>query len=206
MFKRMKRNTYLTLVILILITTAVSATSNEWTFLKEKDGARFWKKTVQGYRVDAYRAQTIMEASPEDLYAFMTNLEGYGEWLYNCREFEVIGDDGDGGVLYYLSAYVPLAKNRDYTGRLIGSPPDATRTAYVTHVAVNGVRPTRKGMVRITEFYEQWTFTEIMPGRTLVTIEGLMDPAGEIPVEIVNWVVSDGPRIAFRNIRQRVEG
>ncbi len=190
------------LLIAVILTAGIAAaeTDSEWVERINKKGITVWTRSVEGYRVDSYRAQADFEAPIEDVYEHLTNLSGFSNWVQGQKEFEILQDEktpeGFNGE-YYSVISAPFARDRDNVMRITGRPPGNDGTAFVEHRAIIGNRPPRRNTVRVTDYHETWHLVKLSDSRTRATLEVLFDPGGNPPVKVVNWLVAQGPYEAF---------
>jgi hypothetical protein len=70
-------------------------------------------------------------------------------------------------------------------------------------VALNGIIPERKNLVRIKDYRQTWTIIPAGKEMTHVVLEGFIDPAGVIPIWISNKLIIETPIKAITGLRER---
>jgi hypothetical protein len=80
--------------------------------------------TIDSYKVDAGKAEPVLNARAYPVCAVGIGFTGVGSWAYNCSAGETTWDDTDGGILDYIFVYNgeekhPLNKMYNVTGEII---------------------------------------------------------------------------------------
>ena len=65
--------------------------------------------------------------------------------------------------------------------------------------------PVRSGFLRVTRYEGSWVLRPIDAARTEVTTTGYADPAGVLPLAIVNMFVQQQPYLMLRNMKNVVQ-
>ena len=175
---------------------AAAGTDSEWKERIHKKGITVWTRHVEGYKVDSYRAQADLDFPIDEVFEHLTNLSGFPEWVQGQKEFEILRDEEDFGE-YYVVISAPFARDRDNVMRISWRPPGDDGTAFVEHRALQSDRPLRRNTIRVTDYHETWHLVKLSDTRTRATLEVLFDPGGNPPVNVVNWLVAQGPYEVF---------
>lgn len=191
------------LLLILLTGFAAADSSSEWNERINKNGITVWTKPIEGYEVESYRAQSDLEFSIEEVYAHLTDFENSGDWVQNCKEFEVLVDEEDatrGFWEYYVVLSPPFSKDRDNVVQVNSIPPSNDGTAFIEHKAIIGDVPERRRTIRITDYNETWHLIKLSDTKTRAILEVRFDPGGNAPTNVLNWMVAQGPYESFETM------
>ena len=195
----------LNLVFTTLQSFAVSPALDSWQLRLERNGVRVWTQPVPGYQVDAYKAQSNLDIPIDKIFAFLSDVEGFKNWVSGVKGVKILERDGS-GTLYYITISTPFAQDRDYVGRITVEPPGSDGWATVRHESVPDIVPEKAGTIRVADYHETWKLVKLDAKRTAVSMEAFFDPGGQLPPAVVNWFVSEAPYKVFETMRKRLAG
>jgi hypothetical protein len=69
---------------------------------------------------------------------------------------------------------------------------------------LNSLVPESPDRVRITNYFQTWTVEPSSQGRVRVSLEGSIDPGGNIPAWLTNQVMTNTPVRIINNLREWV--
>jgi len=203
-----RRGVFILLAAVLSFGVSADEVGTDWKERIHKNGITVWTRSVEGYKVDSYRAQADIDAPIERVYEHLTNLSNFPQWVQGQKEFEILRDEktpeGFYGE-YYSVISAPFARDRDNVMRVSGRPPGNDGTAFIEHRAITGNRPLRRNTVRVTDYHETWNLIRLNDSRTRATLEVLFDPGGNPPVKVVNWLVAQGPYEVFETMIRELE-
>ena len=190
--------------ILLAWAVAASATAMEadWQPAKEANGVRVATAKIAGSKFVAFRAETQIDASVDEILAVLTDHETYPEWYFNCKDTEVIewGDAHSALVRVTIKTPFPLA-NRDAVNLVTVEP--RTDGTLVRLVSQPERVPEVRGLVRMSVADGSWWLEPNAEG-TRVTHFYNADPEARVPAWMVNRFVVDGPIKTLSNLRARL--
>jgi hypothetical protein len=70
---------------------------------------------------------------------------------------------------------------------------------------LEGVVPEKPDLVRIKNYWQQWTMVPIGKGMLHLTLEGSVDPGGNIPSWLINMVITETPLKIMRKVIEQVQ-
>jgi hypothetical protein len=132
----------------------------------------------------------------------VTNFEWWGE---NIREIKVLFYEKDKHIQYYLIYDAPWPfTDRDLVAdvHITIDPSSGTRTIYSRPLL--NVIPENPDLVRVTSYWQRWTIQPLNNGVIHLTLEGFIDPAGNIPSWLYNMIVIETPLKLMREVQKRV--
>jgi hypothetical protein len=177
-----------------------------WNFIKEKDGIKIYTQKEAGKSLKYYRGITDINASAEDIFALMENVNNTDWWDKNLTQIKVLLYEKNKRAQYYLVYDLPWpVTDRDLCVDVTISINPVTGERDINAVSLTGVIPERKNMVRIKNYRQTWTIIPTGKEMTHVVLEGFVDPAGSIPDWISNMLIVDSPLKAISGVRDRIE-
>jgi len=125
-------------------------------------------------------------------------------WADDVKNIRVLFFEKDKVIRYYFEYHVPWPfSNRDLVThvKIEKDPVTGTKTIYSTPLP--GVEPPKPGLVRVTDYWQKWTLQPLENGLIHITLEGYIDPAGDVPAWLYNIVVVDIPLKLLREVREQ---
>lgn len=158
--------------------------SPDFTKVEEADGVLIEARPVTGSEVVELRLTTTTQKTPGSLCDAAFGDGKFDPEEPDLKSRKVISESADERVTYE-QIDPPVVSNRDYAvrARRIRSGQSACK---VTFEAANEVAPSKPtGWVRISKLRGEWKFERLEDGKTQVTYLVFTDPAGSIPLFMV---------------------
>lgn len=192
--------------IFLLLFSSVSLFAQEWDFIKEKDGIKIYTRKEGGSTLKSFKGVTDLHTQLEKVYNLIGNVKNVDWWDKNLREINVILYEKDKHIQYYLvyGAPWPLT-DRDLCvdAKITTDPFTGIRIIYSTPLL--NVIPEKPDLVRIKDYWQRWTIEPAGKDIVHITLEGYVDPAGNVPDWIYNMVITETPLKIIRGIKSRLE-
>jgi hypothetical protein len=136
----------------------------------------------------------------------MEDINNIDWWDKNLTQIKVPFYEKDKRAQYYLVYDSPWpVTDRDLCVDVTITIDVVTGERKITAVALNGVIPEHKGMVRIKDYRQTWTLIPDGTEMTHVFLEGFVDPAGIIPDWISNKLIIETPIKAINGLKARMK-
>jgi hypothetical protein len=194
------------LILLINLAFTGNLISQEWNFIKEKDGIRVYTKKEEGDNLKTFKATADVHSTLDKVYNLIGNVDNHDWWDKNLSEIRVLLKEKDKHYQYYLVYDVtwPLS-DRDLCvdAKVTTDPVTGKRIIYA--VPLPNVIPERPDRVRIKKYWQRWTILPMEKGVIRLILEGFVDPGGSVPDWLYNMVITDTPLKVMRGVKQRVE-
>jgi hypothetical protein len=176
-----------------------------WTWTKESDGVTVYTRYLKNSPLKAYKGETVFEASADSVCSMLGNPDNSDWWDKEISHVRVLDYKKDDYVRYYLVYNLPWPlTNRDLVAETQVKPGSASgEYVYLTNPVRNQI-PEDPDRVRIRKYQQKWTVEPVSDHEVKVTLEGFLDPGGNIPAWIFNMVVADAPVRAIKSLRERV--
>ncbi|NOX84478.1 MAG: START domain-containing protein [Chlorobi bacterium] len=178
---------------------------NGWKLAKVKDGIKVYTRIPEGVRLKEYKAETIVEATPERVLEVLTDADRYSEWMSGIKETKRLKKEGDSAFYIYALLSLPWPfDDRDEVSRSVVMKDTIPGGYFMPIRLVSGLVPEKKGIVRMTNGKGYWLIEPLPDGKTRIIHQFIGDPGGNIPAWIVNIFLVDSPYKSFLGLRQEL--
>jgi len=188
---------------LIVFSISVKA-QDEWELTKKAEDIKVylhksWKDN------GTYKAEAVINAPINVVYNFLTDFDNYINWVYSCKEIEVLLEEKDKKYAYYAYYDIPWPFNDR----------DAVSVLEITHHSNGNIevittpgkdyKPLVEDVIRIEEFGEHYEYAPLTENTTQVKMTGNYDPGGNIPDWLIKQFLSMGPFGALKEMKKNSE-
>lgn len=184
----------------LLLALAAPAQQAAWSELHRGDELVVFSRRRAGSSVNEMRAIGVVDAPADVLWALVSDVERHTELLPDTTVSKVLRTEGD--VAYVLQRsepavldpreYVIAVREREETlsdGRVRHTLSWRTTTRFASAVDKDAVR------VEVNEGF--WAVEPLADGRSQITFQLLIDPAGFVPAALVNLSQTVGAQQAL---------
>jgi hypothetical protein len=200
-------------VLIRLILLSISAiafyfnlNAQDWKFIKEKDGIKVYSRSQDSTNVKSFKGIADFNTTMEKMKKVIGRVESFDWWDESITEIKVLAYEEEKMIRYYLVYDVPWPlSDRDLCAEAIITNDPVTGIRKVRATALPGVIPEYPDLVRIQYYWQQWVMEPGENGIIHVTLEGSIDPGGNIPTWLVNMVITDTPLNVMTKARNVVE-
>jgi hypothetical protein len=179
--------------------------AQSWNFIKEKDSIKIYTRVENGKSLKSYRGVTDINSTAEKIYTILEDINNIDWWDKDLTQIKVLLYEKDRSVKYYMvyNSLWPVT-DRDLCVDVTITNDTVTGERKFDAVALNGIIPERKNLVRIKDYRQTWTIIPAGTEMTHVVLEGFIDPAGVIPIWISNKLIIETPIKAISGLRERI--
>lgn len=205
MLQMLKLRFYLNGLLLLVPLFSSPLPAQSWELVREGDGIKVFTRQEPGTSVKAFKATGIVQAPAEKIYNLLEDVNHTEWWSAPISELKVLAYEKNKMARYYLVYDAPWpVSNRDLCVDVaVGI--DRVKGVYsVTAVTNPGFIPEKPDMVRIRNYRQSWAVTSVGANLSNVVLEGLVDPAGNIPSWMANMVISKTPFNAINGVRREM--
>jgi len=177
-----------------------------WNFIKEKDGIKIYTRKEANSSLKQFKGEVDLHAPLEKVYDLLGNVKNVDWWDKNLREIKVLLYEKDKHIQYYLIYDVPWPlTDRDLCvdAKITTDPVTGIRTIYSTPMP--NLVPEKADLVRIKDYWQRWVIHPVGKEIVHITLEGYVDPAGNVPDWLYNMVITETPLKIIRGIKERLE-
>jgi len=180
--------------------------AQNWKFIKERDGIKIYTRSEESTALKSFKGEADLKTDMERISKVILKIESYDLWNDDINEIKMLGYEKDKYIKYYLVYDVPWPFNdRDLCVEAMITNDPVTGISVVLATPLSGVIPENPDMVRITNYWQQWTMEPAGNGMIHLTLEGSVDPGGSIPTWLINLAITDTPLKIMRKVREQVE-
>jgi ribosome-associated toxin RatA of RatAB toxin-antitoxin module len=183
-----------------------SLASDEWRHLTTKDGIEVSEREVPGRAFPIFRGVGIIEAKLYDVFAVISDVERYTEWMYRCVDARQVRRESETVRYTYNRTGAPWpVRDRDVVLRSKVIVVEPGRKLHVRFESVedDSVGPV-KGVVRMRRLEGHYKLEALAPEQTRVEYQADADPAGRLPAWLVKRNTRDLPLQTLLKLRQQV--
>ncbi len=171
---------YTVLVVSSLVTAAA------WEEAGETDGVTVWTREVQNSSVKEVKAEVVIPAPVERVWAVLGDVDHYVEFMPYVIETKKFGETASGHY-EYQRIDPPIVEMRDYCVKVTLMADKETRIYERKWVHANDKAPAkREDSVRVEINKGSWSLEPTSDGKTRITYYLFTDPGGSIPAWVAN--------------------
>lgn len=192
-----------------LLTVFLSSQSQDvypqlWKFAKEKNGIKIYTRDELNSSLKASKGEVTFKANLEKVNLLVGDAKNIDWWDKNISSVKVLAFERNKYIQYYIvySVAWPLS-NRDLALQALISTDPVTGVRTVVAKPLLKVVPEKKDLVRIKKYWQKWTVQPLENGFVHVTLEGFIDPTGNVPSWLFNLFVTETPFNALSSLRER---
>lgn len=185
----------------LLFCLPLSSKAQDWTFSKEKDGVKIYKrKTQEGYEL---KLVSTFQTSLSAFVALFNNVPEYPRWGYKVQGTTLLKRFSDQEFVFYqyFDSPWPISDRDVIMHTKIWQDPN-TRVVVLSSYAQPDYIPEKTDRVRIRKAKVQWTLTPL-DNKTVQAVYCLnTDPGGILPDWSVNLASDIGPVQTVQNLKK----
>lgn len=188
------------LFFLLLAQFSFLQAQKDWLLEKDKDGVQIFTRKLDHHKVKEFKAITYTSKSVSDLEKLIKDVEHYPDWVYSVSFGELLEEDGDSRILYYIFDVPWPVSDRDMVIKSFKTQDEFGNLKFNINL-VKDYKPEISGYVRMKEVFGSWTF--IPEGdNTKIIYQFYGDPSGNLPAWLVNMFIVEGPYETMVNLRK----
>jgi hypothetical protein len=187
------KHSLIILTVFFSVAAPLSAQS-DWELRKEEDGIRVYTREMANSNFQAFRGETEIEASFQDVIGALLDVAGYKEWMPDTKKVEVLEEKSETEIIYYVATSVPWpVSDRDgvYSLKLEYDPNGPSASIVVK--ALPDYLENKKGHVRVQKSDTYYQIKTLAPNRVHVDYEVAAEPGGSVPSWLVKMKVVSIP-------------
>lgn len=190
--------------IVIFIFAWSSLPAQQWSFVREKDGIRLYTCQQKGSSFKSFHGEVDIIGDFEQVFALIGDPSNLDWWADNVKNIQVLSYEKDKLITYYFEYHVPWPfANRDLVTSVQINKDTVSGIKTINSTPLPGFIPQKPGLVRVTEYWQRWILQPLENGTIHITLEGFIDPAGDVPAWLYNIVVVDIPLNLLQKVRER---
>ncbi len=184
---------------------ANSLWSQTWHFITETDGIKIYTRSEPNSSLKSYKGEVIFHASMQKTCSMIGNARNFDWWGPEFVNIKVLAYEDKKFVQYYYIYDMPWPfTDRDLAVNAIVKMDTATGVYSVLSLPLLKAVPEKPDLVRIKNYWQKWTIQPLENGNVHLTLEGIVDPGGNVPSWLYNMLVTEMPLKTIRAFRARV--
>ena len=200
------------IILFILIGVAIAQNvmaqdnnNGNWKLAKEKNGVTVFTRDSDKTKIKEFRAVTYIDTDLSSLVAVFLDIPAMEEWVRDCKSSQLIAENSDGELLYYLEVKAPFPfDNRDLVQHLaVHQDPASQEVTIELQNRPNSV-PRKDNIVRMQVADGFWKFKPLGNGKIHLRFQYQNDPGGGIPAWLVNSFIVDNPLATISRLKEQV--
>lgn len=192
--------------IIVLVSVCASVAAQPWIFAREKDGIRIYTHQQENSSFKSFHGETAFRGDFKKVSGLIGDPSNLGWWAGNVKNIQVLLYEKDRQIRYYFEYQVPWPfTNRDLVTEVKIDEDSITGAKTIFSTPLPGAVPIKSGKVRVTDYWQKWTILPLENGMIHITLEGYIDPAGDVPAWLYNIVVVDIPLKLLREVREAAQ-
>ncbi len=202
-------------VCLIFIVPSILWASSDWKEAKDKKGIKVFTRSVEGVKLNEFKAECIVDAPVEVVYELIRDVGRYPEWFGFCLGYEELEIIDENNIISYWAIDIPFPfKDRDGVVQLTfrsnwatGEVSSVIKSLNEQDVAQYDIKELTKGKRRVRL---QWVKVKIAamrvtPDKTKVIYQGHGDLGLSLPNWVMNFLAKSQPYGGMIEIREEVQ-
>ena len=192
-------------ILFVLIgTQSIALAQSECKLRKDEGGIKVYTCNTDTSKFKSIKVECTLNCSLDKLESLLLDFDNYVQWQFNTTESKALKKNSDTEFVYYarIEAQWPVS-DRDMVVLL-----RSVRTLNELHVSANserGILAEKKDLVRVPASRSQWIVTEKSKNQLDVKYAIQIDPGGNVPAWLVNWVCANAPLQSFQSLKKLVE-
>lgn len=180
--------------------------AQSWTFVKSQDGINLYTRKEGGSSLKSFKGVMDVKSTMEKVCDLVGNVKNHDWWDENLREIKVLSFEKDKYFQYYLIYHVPWPfTDRDLCVEANVSIDPLTGKRTITATPLDNMIPEKPDLIRIKKYWQKWTIQPMGNGVVRLTLEGFVDPAGNVPSWLYNMVIVETPLKVMRRVKKFVQ-
>ena len=194
----MNKRRHLLVAIFLLHLFLLSSAQEDWKVKLNKDGITIYTKPYADSKIKALKVICTLEGTISQMAAVLLDIKCQDEWFYHTKS-TVLLQVSPCELYYYAELSFPFPfSNRDFVEHIKVEQDPLTKILTMTVENMPGYIPSKQGIVRVMQSDCKWIIKPAGKNSILVQFTLYADPAGSIPLWMVNMFSLYGPVETFK--------
>ena len=177
-----------------------------WEFVRESEGIRLFVAKIGNTALKSFRGEAEFKGDFVKACSLIGDPYNLKWWGSDVKEIKVLSYEKNKKIRYYVVYDVPWPfTDRDLTADVSLNEDPETGIKTVYSKPLQDGMPDNPKLVRVKNFWQKWTLQSLGNGRVRVTLEGFVDPAGNVPAWVYNLVVIEKPLKLIKAVRKHAQ-
>jgi hypothetical protein len=194
------KNIFLLVISIIGLSKTLDAQA-DCKLRKDENGIKVYTCNNDTSKFKSIKVECELHCSIEKLEHFLLDFENYIHWQFNTSESKVIKKISDSEFIYYTKIEAPWpVSDRDMVVRLRSKRSDSELS--ISANSERGLLAESKDLVRVPVSRSQWRVKEKSKDLLEINYSIQIDPGGNVPAWLVNWVCANAPLQSFQALKR----
>ena len=200
----MKREIFMFLLAALLLLPGILNAQSAWKLERDKEGIKIYSSAYPDSEIKALKVECTVESTLSQLAAVMLDIKNQDEWFYHTKS-RILKEISQNELYYYAELRFPFPiSDRDFIEHIVLSQDTITRMLTMTVQNLPNFIPPKKGFVRVVHSECKWVVTPVAKKSLHVEFTLFADPAGSIPIWLVNAMSYYGPFETFKKLKSQL--
>ena len=200
----MKKKTFIFLLAGLLYVPYILHGQTEWKLQRDKEGIKIYSSIYPDSEIKALKVECTVESTLSQLAAVMLDIKNQDEWFYHTKS-RILKEVSPSELYYYAELSFPFPiSDRDFVEHIILSQDTVSKVLTMTVQNLPDFIPPQKGFVRVLHSECKWLVTPLAKKSLHVEFTLFADPAGSIPIWLVNAMSYYGPFETFKKLKNQL--
>lgn len=201
----MKKDWLSVFTMMLSLMFTCSLFSQNWEFVKEKEGIKLYSKLETGRNKKIFKGVTEISVSAEKVFSVLEDVNHTEWWDENISQIKVLQYEKNKKAQYHLVYDMPWPfKDRDLTVDVTSTVNKTSGEFRLVGLPSKGTFAKNKDMIRIKDYRQVWT-VKPQKNRAHVELEFFLDPDEKLPDWLLNMVLIDSPINTIKSLKRFVE-
>jgi hypothetical protein len=176
-----------------------------WNLVKDKEGIKVFTRLEPNSKLKSFKGEATLHAPVTTISKLIMEPGKRDWWEKNFQQTKLLGYQEDKYIRYYLVYVLPWPLTpRDIVTETSVVKDSVTGVHTIITMTVPSDVPEKPEMIRINEYKQKWTLQPLDKETVHVILEGLIDPAGNIPAWLINIVLPETPFKTIQSLREKL--
>ena len=201
----MKKHKYFILTLTLIHSFFLVNGQEVWKLKMEKEGIKIYASPYEDSKIKALKVTCTVDATISQMAAVLLDIKSQDEWFYHTKS-NVLLQVSPSELYYYAELSFPFPfSNRDFIEHIKVSQNLLTKIMTMEVQNVPDYILPKHGLVRVINSYCKWIVTPTGNKYILVEFTLFADPAGSIPVWLINMFSTYGPFESFIKLKTQLK-
>lgn len=173
----------------------------DWKLKLNKEGIKVYTTLYSDSKIKAIKVDCVVEASISQMAAVLLDIKCQDEWFYHTKSTLLL-QVSPSELYYYAEIYFPFPfSNRDFVEHIKLSQNPVTKIMIMDVQNVPDYISPKQDLVRVMKSRCHWVVTPAGKNSIIIEFTLFADPAGSIPIWLINTFSVYGPFETFKKLK-----
>jgi hypothetical protein len=174
---------------LLTLTYEFTSTSiaSDWELELDEESIQIYTRNAKESNFKEFKGVTTLKTSLNSIVSLLEDADACKQWVYKCINEKTLKIISPYERYDYLVSDGSPLSNRDSIVHIIRTQDIESRTVTFKITGVPDFIPEKQDMVRVPMINESWTLKPEDTGNTIITLQNISNPGGNIPFFLANY-------------------